>query len=1380
MLPWIDLNRVLLPVASSHEASVAMAFGYHSERVLTWHRALAFPCLVVLGEAGSGKTRELRAQAERLRAEGHAAFFLPVEGVAKDGLDLALDEGTNLLNDWRRSDAPGWFFLDSVDEAKLHSESLDRAIRKLARDLDSALSRSHVIVSSRHTDWREEDREYLERLAPQLISEPSSDSERPEMPDVVTDARFKVPVLRLAPLSRPQVREFAAQRLCVADADAFLAAIQKADLWALAGRPLDVEWLAASWNRKKSFDSLRAMMEEAIDEKISERKDPRLFPSAPSKRECREAVEELALGCTLTQREAISLPGTSHAGDNVLPSEGALHNWKAGNLPQLLERPLFDPATFGRVRFHHRAIREYLAAACLRRLRQNGLPRRELRQVLFANVEGREVIRPGLEPIVAWLALSDNEVREHAVRVAPEHLMDLGDPGQLPPDIRLDLLRSYANRFVGRRRTFHHFDRAGLRRFGCDDIVPLARELLQPGQPVELREALLEMATARKLVALADTAEAVAIEVGIPSFLRVCALRAVAEIASMKQKRRVTKRMLLDFVTEREVARSLLAHFFPGVLSLDDVVAVLKATLPHPRYVDGLHRQFQSVATACPGELRRELLDKLLQLFKNLELTKRETVGDHLEWTPLVVELLNHVLSSQGEGNPPNLAVFARLLKASKPRSSFQAIELEHQMEAMPTVRRALFWHAVQQTQRVRKGAKSWSSPWPHGVLVRTRADADWLEKDATGQAEARQRLLAFDEMTLALNPRDLNDRARLERVARARPELEKHWDRLWKPLGFDGHDPYSIAWSFRRMQWSELREHRRNHERLRETVDSLRQGKALEELIHLYVIGCQRSSRVGWSRVDVAEKYDVEVADAAQAGLRRLWRFAPAPNAEQTSNDLVVQMAICGLNIDIGEGLDPLGESAALQRSAIGYAILQTDEFPKWLGPYAQRSGGILREVLEPAIRSDWRLLGRSRILRKVAGSSTPVREHCAGLVCELLTDGDPADEELLDCALDALAGMPSTREKLLELCPARVNENVGNSARFALWWRTWFGLDPSLAITGLREMLGQLDAAAAQGHLYACIPSRKDAVLQELHSTVEDLLDLLDVLMRYVHPDDDVEDFHSPRFDAQQHRAAVVNALVETGAVEAIRGLDGIAAGSWRDPTRGDLFRRYADDCAVRNARRQWAPEELASLLEHHVIIPHTSAELFQVALDALADIRDHIERGDDSPRRAYFDKEQQEREFQILFRGLLERRSKGRYQVTREDELADGTKPDLRVWANGCGPVSIEVKIAGACTLEELELALSEQLVGQYMKDASARCGVLLVAKAAPRPRGWQRAGEDLQFSEVIERLKAQAAKLVAASRGKIEGLVVIAIDFAEPQRKARRSPRRAHVG
>lgn len=101
---FIELERTFHGLAPGDDDSEIVP-GRRIGRSFTWSELLTEHRVVVLSEAGSGKTEEFRNVAKITREEGKAAFFLRLEFVADD-FDTAFDEGTVAEFDaWLTSDA---------------------------------------------------------------------------------------------------------------------------------------------------------------------------------------------------------------------------------------------------------------------------------------------------------------------------------------------------------------------------------------------------------------------------------------------------------------------------------------------------------------------------------------------------------------------------------------------------------------------------------------------------------------------------------------------------------------------------------------------------------------------------------------------------------------------------------------------------------------------------------------------------------------------------------------------------------------------------------------------------------------------------------------------------------------------------------------------------------------------------------------------------------------------------------------------------------------------------------------------------------------------------------------------------------------------------
>src|SRR5206468_6203555 len=114
-------------------------------------------------------------------------------------------------------------------------------------------------------------------------------------------------------------------------------------------------------------------------------------------------------------------------------------------------------------------------------------------------------------------------------------------------------------------------------------------------------------------------------------------------------------------------------------------------------------------------------------------------------------------------------------------------------------------------------------------------------------------------------------------------------------------------------------------------------------------------------------------------------------------------------------------------------------------------------------------------------------------------------------------------------------------------------------------------------------------------------------------------------------------------------------------------------------------------------------------------LRDLAHDMAYHDFSVRQPYNppDKPITEEPVQNLVARELEQHARSQYTVVREPEVLRKKKPDIRCLNPSCrGPVTTEVKIAERWSRAELEAAITDQLVGTYMRANNSTHGGLLV--------------------------------------------------------------------
>jgi hypothetical protein len=107
--------------------------------------------------------------------------------------------------------------------------------------------------------------------------------------------------------------------------------------------------------------------------------------------------------CFAASSHFSSLTNISADPDALNPAACLPPDWRTDQVRALLNRALFDSAVYGRFRFHHRRVAEFLAAKWLTARIEDGCPTHELEHLLIENVRGRKVCRPSMRPLAAWL-----------------------------------------------------------------------------------------------------------------------------------------------------------------------------------------------------------------------------------------------------------------------------------------------------------------------------------------------------------------------------------------------------------------------------------------------------------------------------------------------------------------------------------------------------------------------------------------------------------------------------------------------------------------------------------------------------------------------------------------------------------------------------------------------------------------------------------------------------------------------------------------------------------------------------------------------------------------------------------------------------------------
>ena len=516
---------------------------------------------------------------------GEPAFFIEMAALATGDLRSQLEEEEETrLDAWLASQSDvATFFLDSIDELKLTRGSFEQALKCLKKGIGSQLNRARIVITTRPIPFDEQRVRHRLPIPPGPSTEPSEETfAKIAMRDHQTrqvgaeDAASDWRTVALMPLSDAQIIEFARDQ-GVEDPAELLDDLKKRNAQEFARRPQDLIELCADWREHKRIRTHRDQVATNVRVKLQPR-DDRPEPAELSVDKAIEGASQLALAMMLTRRMTIRHSVAS----DVIKDEAALNpaiilsDWKPNERKALLERPLFGFASYGRVRFHHRSVVEFLAAERLRALRARGMSFRALKRLIFAQTKGKTIVRPSKRPIAGWLALAEDRMFEMLRDNEPAVLLNEGDPEALSQSQPNQALRAYVERCGQggwRGLSVPHIQ---VHRFASPELADDISQLWEKGiENPDVRQTLLYLVEAGRINGCADIMHDVARDVEAPEVQRMIAIDAMVAISDPRLKDIASEVAAADALWPDKVARGVVLRLFPRNLSIEQLCQTL-------------------------------------------------------------------------------------------------------------------------------------------------------------------------------------------------------------------------------------------------------------------------------------------------------------------------------------------------------------------------------------------------------------------------------------------------------------------------------------------------------------------------------------------------------------------------------------------------------------------------------------------------------------------------------------------------------------------------------------------------------------------------------------------------------------------------------------
>lgn len=1393
-----------------------------------WNDLLKAKRILIISEAGSGKTYECRNQSQRLWSEGKPAFFIELATLASSTLSDLLDyDEEERLETWLSSQTDeATFFLDSFDELKLSRGSFEQALKRLKKGIRGQMHRARIVITTRPIPFDEKSVRSILPIPKEITTTSNEDTFAEIAMNGIPGKKFgeddNKPVdwltVALMPLSDEQIVEFASAQ-DISDPQALMDDLRKRNAQEFARRPQDLIELCAGWQKYKRIRTHHEQVKSNVRLKLQARED-RPEPAELSIDKATNGASRLALAMITTRQLTIrhSAESDDVEQESALDPSVILSDWQPNELKTLLERPLFGFASYGRVRFHHRSVLEFLGAERLNSLLlEKGMPFKALKRLLFAETQGKIIVRPTMRPLAAWLALTEAKVFELLRDNEPAVLLNEGDPESLTETQRSQVLCAYVKRYgMGGWRGLK-VPNIQIHRFSFPNLSRTISQLWADGiENYEIRETLLALIETGCLVECADLAHEVAVESSASISERLGAIDALVALEDTRLSHIAATLSSDRDQWPNEVVKGVIVRLFPGNLSIEQLCQNLGWIEESRREITGLSWQLSYL-------IERAELDEVE--LEELRVGLLELVSEGLswdeDWKPLVCDrphlsyvlaaVCLHGISLGVSGVWLNAGVLALRLNQRNYDSDRVYKALRAKLNSLGADASAcLFWVEDSLLQSF----KSVSDPWKrfcriahHGVsTLNPIRDLVWIKKIlGDGDVLFEDRALLIEAaISLSLESSDL---LYLKKLVNDQPVLVAKIDQSLKPRKIE-------AWEVKLAKQKKQQERKAAKAKAswilfqREIADGhekvFTSERSWNSAWDLWRV--MRQSRVdgkasGWERGFIEEQFGKIVADKLRLTLMEIWRdqrptpTLPSERPEKERSTYLVkwQMGLAAIYAE-AEDSDWAAElNLEEAKLTARYANLELNALPFWVEQLVEKHplavDTILGEELTWELEQYSSNHSNSMLLQSIGSASESVAKFFVPRVLTWLASNETviADEANLLRKADRLQQVLSFLSKYGE---ENVRSYIHTEAHRYLssdlpidlafvWLPILFRLEPQVGVEMLEARLTGIEPAVQSEGVkwFATLFGDRSNSISLVSSTITPdlLLRLLLLAYQHVRKEDDIIREGSYRSGVRDDAQGARNNILD-----AVLNLKGEAGWQTKEKLSEDPRFIHMKDRILALAEESWAQEIDSEIFDDSQAVAldrtgeapaSTNSSMFAILSDRLSDLDDLL-LSDSSPREAWANIADE----RIMRREIvreLKHASNGIYTVDQEAVTADEKETDIRLRSTASDHEAvIELKLADKRPARDLRDTINDQLVRKYMAAETSRSGCLLITIA--KNRGWEHpdTGQHIDLAE-LKMLLDQEAKCVEEAMGNSVSLIVKILDLRPrlPKEKSR---------
>jgi hypothetical protein len=556
---------------------------------------------------------------------------------------------------------------------------------------------------------------------------------------------------------------------------------------------------------------------------------------------------------------------------------------------------------------------------------------------------------------------------------------------------------------------------------------------------------------------------------------------------------------------------------------------------------------------------------------------------------------------------------------------------------------------------------------------------------------------------------------------------------------------------------------------------------------------GSQKGRSMGANWQALIQDFGDAVAQAYRDAAINHWRhYVPTLQSEgvkrNNSTPYSLIFALAGLEIEATETADFPHHLNELQvRHALRYITWEFSGFPSWFERIHQAYPALVNEAVIRELLWELENTGTDKpmdyILHDLVYHAPWLHASMAPVLLEWVEANPTRINTNRHYCLHILVNGGIEPARLAALASREIAQ-TNNPDSIPLWYALRVDCDPVNGIPEVEQWLTDLDVEVARSAAQIFVTAlmggshvRDGGPNIGRFRTAMHLKSLYVLMHRYIRAKEDINRADGGvysrklRDDAQDARNSLFNLLSEIPGKTSYTVIKQLIHEHPDPDYRPWMAKRAYKRAEEDGDLEPWTAEQVSAFEKLQTITPLTHRQLFDLAVHRLLDLKNWLERGNDSPWKTW-QRADGETEMRTLIAGWLNLKCREQYTTAQEPELANSQRMDIWLHnTNVHSPVPIELKLLDKVwSGPKLCERLRNQLAGDYLREESAGCGVmLLVSQRIDPKKQWKVNGQRVGLIELASALKSYWQGIAGEYPG-IEEIDVIVSDLTQREQES----------